>query len=156
MVYLADRHQLTKLAPAVTDPHRGPFLSTVFNIAGDIQYELKRAFYPHRFSLRSEDNLGIQNAALTKVLSCLEVMDVRLANHGPYVLGNRFSLADFYLSFWVAYLDQEVVRKRCPAIAALYDLVRTRPSATPYLEREERFAREWWDLMTNSATPVVN
>ena len=37
MVYLADRHGLTDLAPAVTDPRRGLFLSTVFNIAGDIQ-----------------------------------------------------------------------------------------------------------------------
>ena len=49
MVYLADRHGLTDLAPAVTDPRRGLFLSTVFNIAGDIQSEMKRFYYPHRF-----------------------------------------------------------------------------------------------------------
>src|SRR5262245_21397738 len=36
MVYLADRHQLTDLAPAASDPDRGLFLSTVFYIAGDI------------------------------------------------------------------------------------------------------------------------
>src|SRR5215213_7186278 len=30
MLYLADRHQLTELAPAMTDPHRGLFLSTIF------------------------------------------------------------------------------------------------------------------------------
>src|SRR4029450_13624356 len=137
MVYLADRHQLTELAPAVTDQDRGLFLSTVFHIAGDIQYELKRVFYPHRYSLRSEDNLGIQNAALTNVMRCVDVMNVRLSKRGPYVLGNRFSLADFYLSFWVAFLDQDLVRNRCPAIAKLYDLVRARPSATPYLERAE-------------------
>ena len=43
MVYLADRHELTDLAPRVTDRRRGPFLSTVFNIAGDIQSEMKRS-----------------------------------------------------------------------------------------------------------------
>ena len=37
MVYLADRHRLTELAPAVTDPRRGLFLSSVFWIASDIQ-----------------------------------------------------------------------------------------------------------------------
>ena len=31
MLYLADRHQLTELAPAVTDPLRGLFLSAVFH-----------------------------------------------------------------------------------------------------------------------------
>jgi glutathione S-transferase len=44
MVYLADRHQLTELAPAVTDPRRGVFLSTVFYIAGDIQSESASIF----------------------------------------------------------------------------------------------------------------
>jgi glutathione S-transferase len=83
-------------------------------------------------------------------------MNVRLSKRGPYVLGNRFSLADFYLSFWVAFLDQDLVRNRCPAIAKLYDLVRARPSATPYLERAEAGARYWAEMMKKSPTPVVN
>src|SRR5689334_19381848 len=52
MVYLADRHQLTGVAPAMTDPRRGLFLSTVFYIASDIQAEMKRFHFPHRFSLK--------------------------------------------------------------------------------------------------------
>jgi glutathione S-transferase len=63
MVYLADRHQLTELAPAVTDPQRGRFLSAVFYIASDIQSEMKRFHFPHRYSLRTEDNAGIQDLA---------------------------------------------------------------------------------------------
>jgi glutathione S-transferase len=140
MVYLADRHGLTDLAPTPTDPRRGPFLSTVFNIAGDIQSEMKRFYYPHRFSLRREDDSGIQELARTLVLNHLDVMNTRLAKCGPYVLGDRFSLADFYLSFWMALLDPELLCKRFPSIAKLYDLVKSRPSATAYLEESERVA----------------
>ena len=57
MIYLADRHQLTDLAPAMNDPCRGLFLSSVFWIASDIQAEMKRFHFPHRFSLKTEDAL---------------------------------------------------------------------------------------------------
>jgi len=155
MVYLADRHQLTDLAPAVTDPRRGLFLSTVFYIAGDIQSEMKRFHFPHRFSLRREDNAGIQDLAKALVLSRLDVMNTRLAKSGPYVLGTRFSLADFYLCFWIAYLDRDGVCKRFPSIAKLYDLVRSRPSATPYLEGTERMAEAYADMMKKNPAGVI-
>jgi glutathione S-transferase len=71
IVYLADRHQLTELAPGMTDPLRGVFLSAVFHIASDIQPEMKRFHFPHRFSLRREDNAGIQDLAKALVLSRL-------------------------------------------------------------------------------------
>ena len=148
MVYLADRHGLTDIAPAVTDPRRGLFLSTVFNIAGDIQSEMKRFYYPQRFSLRREDDIGIQDLAKSLVLSRLNVMNTRLAKRGPYVLGTRFSLADFYLSFWVAYLDRDGVCKQFPSIAKLYGLVRSRPGAVRYLEETERWQIFWAERPT--------
>ena len=155
MVYLADRHELTDLAPAVSDPRRGLFLSTVFHIAGDIQSEMKRFHFPHRFSLRTEDNAGIQDLAKVLVLSRLDVMNTRLLKSGPYILGTRFSLADFYLSFWIAYLDRDGVCKRFPSIAKLYDLVRSRPSATPYLEETERMAEAYADMMKKNPAGVI-
>lgn len=148
MLYLADRHRLTELAPPSTDSDRGLFLSTVFHIAADIQSEMKRFYFPHRFSLRREDNAGIKDLAKSLVLSRLNVMNTRLAKRGPYVLGTRFSLADFYLSFWVAYLDREGVCKQFPSIAKLYGLVRSRPSAVRYLEETERWQIYWADRST--------
>jgi glutathione S-transferase len=147
MIYLADRHQLTELAPALADPSRGLFLSAICYIAGEIQPEMKRFHYPDRFSLRREDDAGIQDLARTTVLSRLEPMNIRLSEGGPYVLGGRFSLADFYLSFWIALLGQEMVRKRYPSIGKLYDLVRSRPNATAYLERAETATEDWADMM---------
>jgi glutathione S-transferase len=155
MLYLADRHQLTDLAPPSTDRDWGLFLSTVFHIAADIQSEMKRFHFPHRFSLRSEDNAGIQDLAKSLVLSRLNVMNTRLAGKGPYVLGSRFSLADFYLSFWIACLDRLRVCGEFPSIARLYDLVRSRPSATPYLEGTERMADAYAEMMKKNPGGVI-
>jgi glutathione S-transferase len=155
MLYLADRHQLTDLAPPLTDPDRGLFLSTVFYIAGDIQSEMKRFHFPHRFSLRREDDAGIQDLAKSLVLSRLNVMNTRLAKRGPYVLGTRFSLADFYLSFWVACLDREGMWEQFSSIAKLYDLVRSRPSAIPYLEGTERMAEAYAEMMKKHPGGVI-
>lgn len=155
MLYLADRHQLTDLAPPVTDPDRGLFLSTVFHIAGDIQSEMKRFHFPHRFSLRPEDNVGIQDLAKSLVFDRLKVMNTRLAKKGPYVLASRFSLADFYLSFWVAYLDRDGVCAQFPAIAKLYGLVRSRPSAISYLEETEKMADAYAAMMKKNPGGVI-
>jgi glutathione S-transferase len=155
MVYLADRHRLIELAPAVTDPLRGSFLATVFHIAGDIQAEMKRFHFPHRFALRPEDSAAVQDAAKALVLGRLEVMNTRLEKNGPHALGTRFSLADFYLCYWIAWLDRDGVCRRFPAIARLYDLVRARPGAAPYLDATERMAVEYADMQRANPGGVI-
>jgi glutathione S-transferase len=156
MLYLTDRHQLTELAPTSTDPDRGHFLSAIFHIAGDIQSEMKRFHFPHRFSLRSEDSAGVQGLAKSLVLSRLSVMNTRLAQRGPYVLGTRFSLADFYLCFWVAYLDRKAVCMQLPSIAKLYEMVRARATAIPYLEETERMADAYAEMMSQNPSGVIS
>lgn len=155
MVYLAERHQLTDLAPAVTDPSRGLFLSSVFWIASDIQAEMKRFHFPHRYSLKKEDAPAIQAMSKRLVLSRLQVMNTRLSRNGPYVLGGRFSFADFYLSFWVAYLDRETVCERFSSIAKLYQLVRARPSATRCIEETEKMSDNYADMMRKNPGGVI-
>jgi glutathione S-transferase len=155
MLYLADRHQLTELAPSVTDPDRGRFLAAFFHVASDIQPEMKRFHFPHRFSLRTEDNLAVQDMAKSLILSRLKVMNERLEKSGPYVLGTRFSLADFYVSFWIAYLDRTAVCRQFPAIAKLYGLVRSRPGAFLYLEETERAADTYVEMMKKNPAGVI-
>jgi glutathione S-transferase len=82
-------------------------------------------------------------------------MNTRLARRGPYVLGSRFSLADFYLCFWIAYLDRKDVCKQLPSIAKLYGLVRSRPGATRFLEETERAAEAYAELMKKNPGGVI-
>lgn len=155
MLYLADRHQLRELAPGVSDPDRGSFLSAIFHIAADIQSEMKRFHFPHRFSLRREDNVAIQNLAKSLIFSRLDVVNARLAKRGPYFLAPRFSLADFYLSFWIAYLDRNGVCARFPSIERLYHLVRSRPGATSYLADTEGMADAYAEMMKANPAGVI-
>lgn len=155
MLYLADRHQLTELAPPVSDPDRGLFLSALFHVAGDIQPEMKRFHFPHRFALRSEDNLKVQELAKSIVFGRLGVIDARLDKRGPYLLGPRFSLADFYLAFWIAYLDRNRACAQFPRIGRLYDLVRSRPGALLYIADTERAADEYAELMKRAPAGVI-
>lgn len=156
MVYLSDRHGLTELAPPVADPCRGLFLATIFCLAGDVQPEMKRFHYPHRFSPRTEDNRIIQEMAKSLVLDRLAVFDARLAESGPYTLGARFSLADAYLSYWVAWLGRDEVCDRLPGIAKLYGLVRDRPIIGSCLAETEGLAEAYGRMMENHPEGVIS
>ena len=155
MVYLADRHGLAALAPSMTDPSRGLFLSAIFFLASDIQSEMKRFHYPHRFSLRTEDNATIQEMAKSLVLGRLAVMNDRLAQGGPYTLGAQFSLVDAYLSYWVAWLGRDQVGSRLLRVAKLYDLVKVRPRIGSCLVETERMAKVYADLMQRSREGAI-
>lgn len=155
MVYLADRHGLSELAPPPGDPLRGLFLQTIFHLVSDIQSEMKRFHFPHRFSPRTEDNFKIQDMAKALVLSRLAVISERLVRNGPYTLGPRFSLADAYLCFWVAYLDRDEVFRRLPLIAKLYGLARARPKLRPHLEETEKSADTYAAQMKQNPEGVI-
>jgi glutathione S-transferase len=155
MLYLADRHGLSELLPGLSSPDRGLFLSAFFHIATEIQSEMKRFHFPHRYSLRRADDSGIQEQARSLIFARLGVMDARLAKRGPYVLGDRFSLADFYLCFWIAFLGRTEVCLKFPAIATLYDLVRSRPRAATYLDETGRQAAAYSEMMKKTPGGII-
>ncbi len=59
MLYLTDRHGLGDLAPQVSEPERGSFLSAVLYIAGKIQSEMKRHHFPHRYAHEQKDDFAL-------------------------------------------------------------------------------------------------
>ena len=155
MLYLTDRHGLGDLAPQLNDLDRGAFLSAVLYIAGEIQPEMKRYHFPHRYSLEQEEAHRTQEHAKMSVLNRLGVMNERLSRKGPYLLGARFSFADFYLCFWIAYLDRSLVCQRYPLLGRLYDLLRSRPRARDYLEETERAAAAYLAMLKEKGGTVI-
>jgi glutathione S-transferase len=155
LLYLAERHQLTALAPDPTDPQRGLFLSSLFFVATEFQAEMKRFHFPHRYSLRTEDNLPTQAKSKALIISRLEAVNTRLAARGPHLLGDRFSLADFYLCFWIAYLDHAGVCARWPHVAVLYETVRARPISGRYIAETEAAAATYAEMTRNKPAGVI-
>lgn len=130
-LYLAERHGLDWVAPPAGDNARGPFLSALFFLAGELEPELKRFFYPQRYAPRAEDGARVREQALGRVHRIFAAIEARLAAAGPFHLGPRPSLADLTLAFWVDSLAPAERPPACPAVHACRDLVAARPKLQP-------------------------
>jgi glutathione S-transferase len=126
-LYLTERHGLTQLAPRTEEPERGRFLSGLFYLSDELEPWIKRYYYPRRFALRAEDAPAMQEHALQGVLDRLAVIERQLRDHGPYHLGERFSLVDLTLTFWTVLLDQADRFATYAAIRRCTTLVTDRP-----------------------------
>lgn len=155
MLYLADRHGMAALAPPADDPARGPFLSALMHVACDIQPEMKRFHYPHRYVVRAEDVGRVQDMAREMVTERLGVVEARLAAAGPYLLGSRFTMADALACYWVAWLGHEEAASRHPRLGRMYGLVRERPGIGAVLAETEAMAVRYTAMMQASPGGVI-
>lgn len=97
-------------------------------------------YFPAPLPSSAEDNAAVQEQARQQVLDHVQVMESRLSKGGPFILGPRFSLADAYLCFWIAYLDRSAVCSGFSAVGRLYALVCGRPGIGPLLKQTEQAA----------------
>lgn len=135
MLYLADRHHLTDLAPAVDDPARGVFLSKLFYFTNDIQPALKRFYYAHRYAQGEDEIARTRQTARDMASERWGVLDRYLQDNGPYHLGERFSLADLHMALWAAYgfEGMDEILDAFPGVRRCYDLAVARPKSGPLI-----------------------
>lgn len=136
MLYLADRHGLEDLAPLAGDPQRGVFLSKLFYFTNDVQPSLKRFYYAARYALQKADVDAFKAQQRAMVCERWQVLEDWLSAHGPYHLGDRFTLADLHLAMWIAYgfkTPADIVDE-FPASRRLFDLVLERPKSGPMIK----------------------
>ena len=141
-LYLAEKHQLSHIAPGVNEAERGLFLSSLFFICNDLEPIMKRYFYPHRYVVREEARSIVKAKALEEALNRLKVVDQRLGKNGPYHLGHRFSLADIALSFWAATIEHLEALGPYPAIKECRELVTQRPKLRPKFDDQSAWNKE--------------
>lgn len=148
-LYLADHHGLTDLAPGVDDPDRGPFLSCLFFLSNDLEPVLNRYFYPNRYVLRKQDESRMYELSLQQALEHMGVIETKLQQHGPYQLGQRFSLVDIILGFWAEYIDFKHELDHCPALRNCKNLVSNRPRLRPFFDELIEWRTEYARLQAN-------
>lgn len=95
-MYLADRHPQHGLAPACDDLLRAPYNQWMFNLVATLQAPLRLWWYPS--DLQTDDDEAVRRSAQARIEAACERLDAQLAGHGPYLLGDRLSAADFYLT----------------------------------------------------------
>jgi len=144
-LYLCEKHSLSELAPGIEEDDRGFFLSSLFFLSDDLEPALKQVFYPHLYVLREEDIAAMKQKSLNLAMNRLGMIEKRLQANGPYHLGERFSLVDIILSFWLEYLNCGGQLDDYPALSNCLKLVAKRPVLRPYFEQltawQEEYAR---------------
>ena len=144
-LYLIDQHRLEHLGPLPGYPQRGAFLSGLFFMADDLEPVLKCLFYPQRYVLDEADSAAMEQKAMQQALARYEVIEARLAQQGPYYLGERFSLIDIICSYWAVTLSIDSDLRDLPTIREHIELIRSRPLIKPLFDEMHRSSSEYLD-----------
>ncbi len=125
---LAERHPEAKLAPPAGDPRRADYLQWMFNLANMVQPLFRQWWYPGEPA--GEANADALRAhCAPRIEAQWQRIDEHLAKHGPYLLGENISAADFYLTMlmrWSRNMPKPATE--WPRLAALAKAMKARPS----------------------------
>lgn len=94
---LADRHPQAGLAPPQDDPLRAEYTQWMFNLANMVQPLFRQWWYPHEPAGEAQADAVLSHAA-PRIEAQWDRIDRHLAERGPYLLGERVCVADFYLT----------------------------------------------------------
>lgn len=136
LLYLAEQHGLDQLVPPPGAAERGRFLQQLFFQTNELQQAYKRWFYAHRYSTDgAAASGGISAAAHDELLEHWGLLEQRLRDAGPWLLGARCTLLDLHLSMWATYGLKTLseVTDRYPAIGRVVKAVTKRPRSGPHL-----------------------
>ncbi|HEY0506028.1 MAG TPA: glutathione S-transferase family protein [Lysobacter sp.] len=135
VLHLADRHAEAGLAPVGGDAQRGQYLQWMLNIANTLQSPLRLWWYPQ--DIDGERPEAVQDGARRRIEAAWDRFDAHLAANGPYLLGERLSAADFYLTMlmrWTRNMPRP--GHDWPHLAALAQRLKARPSFRTLYESE--------------------
>ena len=97
LMNLADAHPAAGMAPAPGDPQRATYHQWMMHLANAVQPLFRQWWYPAEVA--GEANAATVQAHVAPLIEAAwQRIDAHLASAGPYLLGERVSAADFYLT----------------------------------------------------------
>ena len=136
LMHLSDTHPDARLAPRPDAHDRIDFLQWMFNLANAVQPLFRLWWYPHEPAGEGNEE-AVHEATRTRIEAAWTRIDAHLALHGPYLLGDAMSVADFYLTMlmrWSRNMPKPATS--WPHLAALAQRMKARPSFKVLYERE--------------------
>jgi glutathione S-transferase len=132
--YLADAFPAAKLAPAIDDPARGTYYRWLFFGAGCVE----PAVTDRMFSRPPARPAALGYGSYDDTMAALEYA----VSQGDYILGDRFSAADVYVSSALGWgLMTKGIDPR-PAFQAYVERTHQRPAVKRMMEQNEKFAQQ--------------
>jgi glutathione S-transferase len=129
VAFLTQAHRDHKLAPAPGTSNSAVYLSTLAFIAFNIYAMMNVAAFAADYSDDPAVQNQIRGAAESSYHHTFDILNARLEEEGPFLLGDEFSAADLYLftmTIW-ANPSEQALLDRCKSIARLSEHIRRRP-----------------------------
>ena len=133
---LADKHADAGLAPAPGTRERRYLYQWMFNLANMVQPLFRQWWYPAE-PAGADHADDVRTHVAVRIEAQWDRVDAHLAAHGPYLLGERLSVADFYLTMlmrWSRNMPKPATQ--WPHLAALAQRMKARPTFAALYERE--------------------
>ena len=125
---LVDRKSQAGLAPLPGDPLRADYVQWMFHLANAVQPLFRLWWYPHEAAGEANAELAREHVR-PRIEAAWDRLDAHLATHGPYLLGDTLSAADFYLTMlmrWSRNMPRPATQ--WPCLAALAQRMKSRDS----------------------------
>lgn len=136
LLLLADAHPEAGLAPAPGDPRRAAYYQWVLHLANVVQPLFRQWWYPQEVAGPACAD-AVHAHVQPRIEAAWDRLNAHLGTHGPYLLGDSVSAADFYLVMlmrWSRNMPKQALA--WPHLAALAARLKARPSFRILYERE--------------------
>ncbi|MDO8800464.1 glutathione S-transferase family protein [Phenylobacterium sp.] len=97
LIYLADRHPASRLAPAPEDPKRAQFLRWMIFVSSAIYSLYWVKDDPSRLVPDPAGHAALEARVLNRIADCWGIMDSQV-EPGRYILGDELSVLDLYVT----------------------------------------------------------
>lgn len=128
VMHLADVDLPSGFAPPQGSLERARYYQWVLHLANTVQPPFRTWFYPSEPAGEANAELS-KEVARQRIEAAWERIDAHLAVHGPYLLGEKISAADFLLTMlmrWSRNMPKPATE--WPALRALAERMKARPS----------------------------
>lgn len=128
LLLLGERHADKGLAPQPGDAKRNIYLQWVLHLANTLQPAYRQWFYPIDFGPADQSD-AMREFSRRRIETVWDRLEAHLSAHGPYMLGENFSLLDLYATMLMRWSrNMPKPADRWPAVAALAARIKARPS----------------------------
>lgn len=130
-LYLAEKHLDAGLLPPMEKPARGlAYRWILFGAVNLYEVELQQ-YLGDRLAVTEDCLKSVQAARAEAIDHCWGMVEDALIP-GPFILGERFSVADIYLAMIAGWqIDKPKMATSRPRVGRMVDLVRARPAIAP-------------------------
>jgi glutathione S-transferase len=136
LMTLADADPQQRFAPAIDDPQRADYNQWMFHLANAVQPLFRMWWYPHEPAGEAQSET-VRQLVIPRISAAWDRLDAHIARNGPYLLGERVSAADFFLTMlmrWSRHMPKPATD--WPNLGAHAQRMKARPTFKRLYERE--------------------